>query len=472
MAHLFIAATQKSSGKTTVSVGLAAAFARRGLTVQPFKKGPDYIDPMWLGRGAGRPCRNLDFHTQSEAEIVSTFHNGDSAADLSLIEGNKGLFDGVDVGGRDSNAALAGLLGAPVVLVIDTRGMTRGIAPLVLGYQTFDKGGRIAGGILNRVGGRRHEGKLRAALEEYTDAPVLGAVARDAALEIPERHLGLVPVNEFDEARAAVERLADCVEAQVDLDRLRDIASTARGPQAVLARPPTRATGANIRIGIARDAAFGFYYPDDLEALEAAGAALVPFDTLTDSHLPEVDALFIGGGFPETHMAALEANESLRADIRTALASGMPTYAECGGLMYLSRGLTWRGETRQMCGFVPGDAVMHERPRGRGYVLLEEAGTSPWPPIPGARGAKPVPAHEFHYASLENLPEDARYAWRVLRGHGLDGKRDGIVVNNLLAGFSHLRDTGAHHWAGRFVEFARKCAARPPAAGAGAISGR
>ena len=468
MAHLLIAATQKSSGKTTVTAGLAAAFARRGLAVQPFKKGPDYIDPMWLGRAAGRPCRNLDFHTQSEAEIITTFRTGDAAADLSLIEANKGLYDGVDTQGRDSNAALACLLGAPVVLVIDTRGITRGVAPLVLGYQAFDKGVRIAGVILNRVGGPRHEGKLRAALESYTDMPVLGAVGRDAALEIPERHLGLVPANEFGEARAAIDRLADSVAAQVDLDRLQEIACMATGPQAALVRPPVRPAGERIRVGIARDAAFGFYYPDDLEALEGSGAALVPFDTLQDAQLPEIDALFIGGGFPETQMAALEANVSLRAEIRSALESGLPAYAECGGLMYLSRSLTWRGETAEMCGFVPGDSVMHDRPQGRGYVLLEDGG--PWPAPPGAR--KPLPAHEFHYASLEGLPADAHYAWRVLRGHGLDGEHDGIVVNNLLAGFSHLRDTGAHHWTARFVEFARQCAARHPAAGAGAITGR
>ena len=456
MAHLYIAATQKSSGKTTVTTGLAAAFSRQGLTVQPFKKGPDYIDPLWLGRAAGRACRNLDFHTQSEAGIVTAFQRHDGIADLSLIEGNKGLYDGVDPAGSDSNAALAGLLGAPVVLVIDTRGITRGIAPLVLGYQTFDEGVRIAGVILNRVGGPRHEGKLRAALERYTDVPVLGAVARETALEIPERHLGLVPANELGSARETIDLLAQRIGEQVDLDRLREIAASAEGPRATLAQPPSRAAEANLRIGIARDAAFGFYYPDDLEALEAAGAVLVPFDTMADAHLPEIDALFIGGGFPETHMAALEANTTLRAEIRAAIEAGMPAYAECGGLMYLSRSLTWRGKTHAMAGAIPGDAVMHDRPQGRGYVLLEETGDAPWPGQPGTRGPVSVPAHEFHYASLENLPGDMRCAWRVLRGHGLDGQRDGIIVTNLLASFCHLRDTDSLRWASRFVAFARQ----------------
>jgi cobyrinic acid a,c-diamide synthase len=220
MAHLLIAATHKSSGKTTFTTGLAAALARRGTIVQPFKKGPDYIDPMWLGRAAGRPCYNLDFHCMGEAEIIAAFCRRHRGADISIIEANKGLYDGVDLKGRDSNAALAALLGAPVVLLVDTVGVTRGIAPLVRGYLDFDAGVRIAGVVLNKVGGPRHEGKLRAALEYYTDVPVLGAIGRDPALEIPERHLGLVPANEADTAEAMISRLATVVAEQVDLDRL------------------------------------------------------------------------------------------------------------------------------------------------------------------------------------------------------------------------------------------------------------
>jgi cobyrinic acid a,c-diamide synthase len=459
MAHLLIAATQKSSGKTTVTTGLAAALARRGMAVQPFKKGPDYIDPMWLGRAAGNPCRNLDFHCMGEAEIIAAFSRRNAAADISIVEANKGLFDGVDVEGRDSNAALASLLGAPVVLVIDTLGMTRGIAPLVLGYVNFDPGIRFAGVVLNKVGGPRHEGKLRAALEYYTDLPVLGAIGRDRELEIPERHLGLVPANEAGEADRTIDLLAEAVSDNVDLDRVVEIAGTAVGPRAAPAPVPKPAPRPrDVRVGVARDAAFGFYYPDDLEAFEAAGAEIVPFDCLEDAALPDVDGLFIGGGFPETQMAALEANQGMLASIRDAIASDLPTYAECGGLMYLSRSLTWRGETREMVGVVPGDAVMHPRPRGRGYVVLEDTGAAPWPPPSSRTGvAARFPAHEFHYASLENLPRDMTYAWRVVRGHGIDGHHDGVVQGNLLAGFCHLRDVEGDRWARRFVGFVRKC---------------
>jgi len=319
-AHFYRAAAHKSSGKTSVSIVLTAAIANRGLAVQPFKKGPDYIDPLWLGRAAGRACYNLDFFTMSHAEILATFASGAVAADISLIEGNKGLYDGLDVEGSDSNAALAKLLSAPVVLVIDTSGMTRGIAALIGGYLDFDRDVDIRGVILNKVGGTRHESKLRTALERYTDTEVLGAIGRDRALEIPERHLGLVPANESDRADATIARLADAVTAGVNVERLIEIAGAADLPSETQATAALAKPVPDVRIAIARDAAFGFYYQDDLEAFADAGAELIPFDTLSDSRLPEADGLFIGGGFPETHLAALSANQSLLTDVRQALA--------------------------------------------------------------------------------------------------------------------------------------------------------
>ena len=440
-------------------MGLAAALAKRGLVVQPFKKGPDYIDPLWLSRAAGRACYNLDFFTMSHAEMLATFAGKAAVADISLIEGNKGLFDGIDVEGTDSNAALAKMLSAPVVLVIDTNGMTRGIAPLIGGYLDFDRDVDIRGVILNKVGGTRHEGKLRAALERYTDTEVLGAIGRDQALEIPERHLGLVPANEAKKADATVARLTDAVSAGVDVDRVIEIAGTANLPLAqAQSSSKTTKPVADVRIAIARDAAFGFYYQDDLEAFAGAGAELIPFDALSDSKLPEADGLFIGGGFPETHLAALSANQSLLTDIRQALAAGMPAYAECGGLMYLARSIEWHSEKFSMIGTVPGDIIVDDRPQGRGYVVLEDTGKSLWPPAPHraqASGAG-IPAHEFHYARLENLSGDIQFACRVLRGHGIDGQHDGLLVGNLLAGFVHHRNTEADPWVNRFVEFVRQ----------------
>ncbi|MEW6120080.1 MAG: cobyrinate a,c-diamide synthase [Pseudomonadota bacterium] len=451
--RVFVSAAHKSSGKTTLTLGLAAALARRGHVVQPFKKGPDYIDPLWLGMAAGRPCYNLDFHMMQKDEIARQFARASEGARVSLIEGNKGLYDGLDLDGSNSNAALAKLLGAPVILVIDARGMTRGVAPLILGYQAFDPDIRIAGVILNQLGGSRHESKLRAVIEHYTDVEVIGAVQHEADMQIAERHLGLVPANEQDAARARIIHVGERVAAQVDLPRLLAIADSAT-PFPAQAAPETPKPVERVRIAIARDPAFGFYYSEDLDSLRAANAELVEFDTLRDARLPDADGLLIGGGFPEMFMEALEANAGLRASIRTAIEDGLPAYAECGGLMYLSKSLSWQGQTRQMVGAVPGDTVMHDRPVGRGYARLQPTGNDHW------QESAVIPAHEFHYSSLENLPDDTIYAYQVVRGHGIDGAHDGYQTHNLLAGYVHRRGSGTLGWITPFLNQVRARKAR------------
>ncbi len=461
MNRLFISAAHKSSGKTTLCIGLCAALRARGETVQPFKKGPDYIDPLWLGLAAGRSCYNLDAYLSGPEEIRAEFARRMRGAAFGIIEGNKGLYDGLDLDGSNSNAALAVLLDVPVVLVIDARGMTRGIAPLILGYQAFDRNVRIAGVILNRLGGSRHETKLREVIGHYTDVPVLGAVQHDERLTIVERHLGLVPSNEAEAeaARARVKEIATLVAGQVDLVGLLDIARAAP-PPAPVAVPGRFASagpgGTPVRVGIARDAAFGFYYPGDLEALREAGAELVAFDALRDRRMPRMDGLFIGGGFPEMHMDGLARNVELRTGLRAAIEAGLPTYAECGGLMYLARGIEWNGRRAEMVGAVPADIVMHSRPVGRGYVHLRETGRSPWSRT-STPGGQQIRAHEFHYSSVENLPSDTEFAYEVERGYGVDGRHDGIVRKNMLASYTHLRDVAGSRWARRFVEFVRRC---------------
>ncbi|MEO8081533.1 MAG: cobyrinate a,c-diamide synthase [Caldimonas sp.] len=456
---LLVSAAHKSSGKTTLTLGLAAALSARGHAVQPFKKGPDYIDPMWLALAAGRPCLNLDPLLMSAGEIASTVSGHGADADLCLFEGNKGLYDGLALDGSNSNAALAKQLGLPVVLVIDARGMTRGIAPLILGYQAFDHAVRIVGVILNQLGGSRHEAKLRAVIEQYTDVPVLGAVQHDVRLELIERHLGLMPDREMDDAVARVQAMGRVIAEQVDLARVLALAGASTEPQARPGRapvctPPRERSRGALRIGIARDKAFGFYYPDDLAELQAEGATLVPLDTLADRFLPKLDGLFIGGGFPELFMSELEANVSLRTELHRAIDDGLPVYAECGGLMYLARTLNWNGRSAQMVGAIPGDAVMHERPVGRGYVQLEESVDFPWPGSPGT--ATQRMAHEFHHSSLENLDPSVRTAYRVVRGHGIGDGRDGVCVRNVLASYAHLRHTGGNDWPRRFIAFVRQ----------------
>lgn len=457
MSHFLISAAHKSSGKTTLSIGLCAALADTGMQVQPFKKGPDYIDPMWLSRASGRSCHNLDFYTMQQDEICTTFTQQSAGADISLIEGNKGLFDGLDLHGSNSNAALARLLNAPVVLVLDTRGVSRGVAPLILGYQSFETDINIAGVILNQVGGSRHESKLRQVIEHYTDVKVIGAVQRNPDLSIEERHLGLMPSNEDNSANRKIMQIRDLVKQQVDLSQLRAIADTApaiKSPEQTSVTPIQ--VDSPITIGVVKNDAFGFYYPDDLQALEDCGAKLLTIDTIRDTQLPEIDALFIGGGFPETRIEALSANLTMRDMIKQLLQDGLPCYAECGGLMYLSRKLSWSDQQGDMVGFIPADCVMHDKPQGRGYIQLEETPTHPWheyPPQP----SPVISAHEFHYSSLENLAPDVKFAYRVKRGSGITGEFDGIIINNTLACYAHLRDTASNHWAQRFVQFVQHC---------------
>jgi len=444
MPHLYLSAAHKSSGKTTLTLGLCRALRNRGLKVQAFKKGPDYIDPIWHGLAAGRPSYNLDFHMMREAEIKALFARHAGEVDISLIEGNKGLYDGMDVEGSNSNAALAKLLGAPVVLVLDTIGMTRGIAPLILGYQAFDPAVNIAGVILNKVGGPRHEDKLREVIARYTEVPVLGVVYKSEQMAIAERHLGLVPGNEAAEADARVEAIASLVAAQVDIDRILEIAGQAVAP---LQPGAKQLRQGGPRIAYAHDRAFGFYYQEDLDTLLEAGVELIPLNTLRDTRLPDVDGLLLGGGFPEMFIEALAANASLRADIARRIEAGLPAYAECGGLMYLARSIRWGERQGEMVGVLPGDVVMTDRPVGRGYAELEETADAPW-----AGQTQTIPAHEFHYSHLENLPSDLNYAYRVKRGHGMDGQRDGYVYRNLLAAYCHRRGTGERGWIAPFLE--------------------
>ena len=452
MASLFISAAHKSSGKTTVSIGLCAALARRGLHVQSFKKGPDYIDPIWLGMATGRPCYNLDFFTAGKQDTLEDFARRSQSADISIIEGNKGLHDGLDLDGSNSNAALAKSLQSPVILAVDARGTMRGIAPLLIGYQVFDSDVNIAGVIANMTGGSRHESKLRAAVEHYTDIPFLGALGRDSSISLNEQHIGLIPGNEDPDSASKISNIADAVINHIDLDKIIEIANTAPENLLTFSKPANIESYNGLTIGVAQDQAFGFYYPGDLEAMRATGARIVSINTLTDSELPPINGLFIGGGFPERHAAELEANTKLRNSIKAAIDNGLPTYAECGGLMYLCRKLNWHDKTFNMAGVIAADTTMHEKPCGRGYVKLEENTQSSLWPLSNNPTAL-IHAHEFHYSCIDGLPKNSEYAYTVKRGSGIDQQNDGLIYKNLLASYSHLRNTRATPWVERFLSF-------------------
>ncbi len=453
MPHVVISAAHKSSGKTTVSIGLCAALKDRGLGVQPFKKGPDYIDPMWLASASGRDCYNLDFFTMQHEEINQTFERYNHDADISIIEGNKGLYDGLDLDGSNSNAALASLINAPVVLVLDARGMTRGIAPLILGYQAFDENINIAGVILNQLGGSRHESKLRRVIEHYTDVKVIGAIHKHDDMAIVERHLGLVPSNESESAANYISNISKHIKSSVDLEQFISIADTApASPNRAFSAPASETT---CRIAVARDAAFGFYYASDINAMRDVGAEVVEFDTLNDASLPyNIDGLFIGGGFPESNMQKLEENTSMRKSIHDAINAGLPTYAECGGMMYLSKSIQWNDKKSSMVGIIPGDTVMHDKPQGRGYVKIEESEHFIWPGL-NCNAGQTHQAHEFHYSSLDNfeLNDEFKPAYEMKRGHGINGEFDGIMYKNLLACYAHQRNVDSNPWVKRFIQF-------------------
>jgi cobyrinic acid a,c-diamide synthase len=427
-----------------VSIGISAALSERSLSIQTFKKGPDYIDPIWLSQASNNPCYNLDFFNMSNDDIVSLYSSNAYNSDVNIIEGNKGLYDGVSPFGGDSNADLAKLLNIPVILVIDVTGITRGVAPLLKGYQDFDSGVKIAGVIFNKVAGDRHESKLIQATKYYTDIPILGSIRRSIDLVIEERHLGLMPANETPESKSLIGLSAKRIADQVDLEKI--ISLNQLPVQSTT--PGVININKSLTLAVAKDSAFGFYYQDDIDAFKSLGVDIVYFNTLTDAKVPSADALFIGGGFPETQLESLSLNISLLNDIKAKIEAGLPTYAECGGMMYLSRQITYNGDSHKMVGIIKADTLMTDKPIGRGYVKLKPTKRHLWNDV-----AKQINAHEFHYSKLENIDPKTDYAYRVLRGVGVDNKRDGIIVHNLMATYSHLRNVGSNKWAEQFVNF-------------------
>ncbi len=460
-----IAGLAGDAGKTFVTAGLARALVRSGRRVAPFKKGPDFIDAAWLGAAAKAPGRNLDTYLMPAATIVGSLKRAASGADIALVEGNRGLFDGADARGSHSTAQLAKLIGAPVVLVVNAAKVTRTVAALVLGCKALDPELALAGVVLNRVGTGRQEEVIRRALAADTGVPVLGAIPRIEGQPLPSRHLGLVCAAEDPESEAVLDSLAEVVAKYVDLELACAVASRASSMPAALVPEPSR-EGRRVRIGVLRDAAFSFYYPENLEALEAAGAKLVFISPLADRELPPIDALYAGGGFPEEYAAALSANEALRAALASAIAAGLPAWAECGGLMYLSRALVRDGREHPMVGALPVVVEHTPRPQGHGYMAATVDRANPFFPV-GTR----LLGHEFHYSRIVGAFGGAT-ALAVERGAGLGGGRDGIVAGNVVATYMHLHALGTPGWADALVQAALGASAAPeraPAASAGGI---
>lgn len=452
------------SGKTLVSLGLAGALAARGLAVSPFKKGPDYIDAGWLEAATGRPGRNLDAFLMAPPALGEAVSRG-LPAELLLVEGNRGLYDGLDARGASSTAELAKTLRAPVLLVVDVTKKTRTVAALVLGCASLDPEVNLAGVILNRVATPRQEKVIREALGEIGAPPVVAALPRLRGDDpLPGRHLGLVTAVEHPRRRGALETARRTVEEHADLDGI--LALAAAAPAAELPTLGEEAPGAPFRVGVFRDEAFSFYYPENLEALEAQGAEIVPVSPLAEERLPDLDALYLGGGFPEEYAERLAANRPLRRAVRLAAEGGLPVYAECGGLMYLANELLARGRRHPMAGVLDLVVELRRRPQGHGYVVAEVERACPF----FARGTL-LRGHEFHYSRAVDGADRSRSVLRLDRGEGLGGGRDGIAKGRIWASYTHLHALGTPEWARGLAAAARGYRADRGAEGNGATAG-
>jgi len=470
--RVLIAALRGGSGKTIISIGIIAALCNAGKTVLPFKKGPDYIDAGWLAMAAGQPCYNLDTFMVNESIVCQSFLLHASASSsgnhIAVIEGNRGLYDGLDVDGSTSTASLAKLLNVPVILCLDCTKSTRTMAAVVLGCLHFDPEVNIQGVILNRIAGARHEDILRQSIERHCQIPVIGAVPKLKAHDFPERHMGLIPAPEHLWVNQSISAAAKLVADHVDLSAVLSIASAAenepvtcriKSPEPIVVRDGQKKSEAGQsshchrrpKIGVIRDSAFQFYYPDNLQALVSGGAELVMVSPLTDQTLPEIDALYIGGGFPETHAQELSHNIGFRKDLQSAAENGLPIYAECGGLMYLGESLVL-DQAFPMTGVLPIVFGFSKKPQGHGYTIATVQGNNPFYEI-----GTILKGHEFHYSkvlSFSGEPSDMVFA--MDKGRGIINLKDGICYKNVLATYTHIHASGTPQWAESMVRLAKK----------------
>lgn len=460
---LVLAGLSGGSGKSVVTVGLIAALKNRGHGVVPFKKGPDYIDAGWMTKAAGQPCYNLDPYLMPPEAIVTTFQSHLQGNSFAVVEGNRGIFDGVNPAGDYSTGELALQLDLPVLLVVNCAKTTRTVAALVLGCQAFDPRIRFAGVILNQIATARHESVIRQAMENYTDLPVLGVMPRLKEDIFPMRHLGVTPHQEYAAADEAVARLAALAETHFDLDAL--IAEM----HEVMPVPPPKIVRSSsaplLTIGVLRDAAFQFYYEENLEALKAAGAQLVTIDALTARELPlDLDGLYIGGGFPETSARQLADNASFRQSVRAHIDAGLPVYAECGGLIFLGRSLIVNEQEYPLAGVFPVTFTLATKPQAHGYSTFTVEKANSFYPV-GTR----IKGHEFRYSLVHRWDGAAGdLVLKMERGTGFWEGRDGLVKNNVLALYTHVLASGTPQWVAGFMAAARDYARR---SGAGAIAG-
>lgn len=449
---LVVAGLSGGTGKSIFSVGLTAALRDQG--VVPFKKGPDYIDAGWMSKAAGRPCYNLDPFLMSSKAISTTFHQHIKGHRFALVEGNRGLFDGVNPEGEYSTAELAILLDLPVLLVLNCAKTTRTVAALALGCQNFEPRLHLAGVILNQIATSRHESIIRRTMEQYTDLPVLGIVPRLGKDIFPMRHLGVTPHQEYADADKAIESLAEMVRENCDLEAISSIMRhipQREGP-IIPKKPTSDDTSGEVLIGVLRDAAFQFYYEENLDALRKGGARLEMIDALSAASLPEnLDGLYIGGGFPETSARQLAENKNFKISLRNHIEAGLPVYAECGGLIFLGRSLLVDNEEYALANIFPVRFTLAKKPQAHGYSRLIVEGKNAFYPE-----GLCIKGHEFRYSVVDEWEgSEKEMAFKMQRGIGFACGRDGLIYKNVLALYSHVLATGTPEWATGFLAAAR-----------------
>ncbi len=466
---IVVAGLRGGSGKTIISLGITAAWKSSGIRVSAFKKGPDYIDAGWLSRAAGCPCYNLDTFLCHPEVVQSSYRIHSQGSDIAMVEGNRGLYDGIDIEGSTSTSELAKLLNLPVLLVLDCTKSTRTVAALLMGCMQFDPQIHICGVVLNRVAGKRHEGKVRDNIERFCNIPVFGAVPKLAAEDFPERHMGLVTSEEHGFSEKAVEAAAKVARDNIDLDDLyKTVTSFDAHSETSLDTslnistmasdnlpPVLQTTNSNeadpVTIGIIRDSAFQFYYPDNLDALENLGAKIVYISPLEEERIPKVHAIYMGGGFPETHARKLSENQVFRDALKVLSQKGLPIYAECGGLIFLGQSIELAGIEYPMTGILPIRFGLSLKPQGHGYTRVRVSHDNPF-----YKKGEVLRGHEFRYSKILSIDyQDHEMAFRMERGKGILEKKDGFFKDNTFGTYTHIHALGSVSWAPSLVNKAR-----------------
>lgn len=452
---IVISGLSGDSGKTVVSSGLLACLKERGTNVHAFKKGPDYIDAAWLSLASGKPARNLDTYLMGFSTVKNSFIKNGLSNGINVIEGNRGLFDGADSRGTHSTAELAKLLQSPVIIVQNVSKVTRTAAASILGCKKLDPDLKIAGIILNKVAGERHAKIAKEAIEEVTGIPVIGLIPKlPGNYNLPSRHLGLITPGEYEAGSVFINNFRKIIEENVDVEKIIDIAQTSVPLK--IEKPESRnqesgSSKTKVKIGYFKDKSFSFYYPENLEMLVVAGADLIEISSIQNNNLEELDALYIGGGFPETNLEVLSSNKEMMDSLKNLVEDGLPVYAECGGLMYLAKSVSWKGKEYSLSSILPVNIVVEQKPQGHGYSEVIVDNENPF-----FETGTVIKGHEFHYSKIYEYDDSLLTTFSVLRGIGCFNKRDGLIHKNVCASYFHIHALATPEWVDGMIKTARK----------------